>query len=78
MVIGVFAPAYLRIKRVMARDNIPEEEIRKRMNNQIEDRIKMKLCDFMITNDEKKLLIPQVLAIHEKILSLPPSSSLPL
>lgn len=70
LVIGVFSPAYLRIKRVMERDKITEEEIRKRMANQIEDRIKMKLCDFMITNDEKQLLIPQVLTIHQKILSL--------
>jgi dephospho-CoA kinase len=76
LVIGVFAPAYLRIKRVMARDNVTEEEIRRRMDNQIEDRIKMKLCDFMITNDEKQLLIPQVLAIHESILSLSASSPL--
>jgi dephospho-CoA kinase len=70
LVIGVFAPSSLRVKRVMARDHISEEEIRRRMDNQIEDRIKMKLCDFMITNDERQLLIPQVLKIHEQILSL--------
>lgn len=78
LVIGVFAPAYLRIKRVMDRDSISEVEIRKRMDNQIEDRIKMKLCDFIIHNDEKQLLIPQVLEIHKKILSLCPSDSLSL
>jgi dephospho-CoA kinase len=74
-VIGVVAPESLRIKRVMARDHVTEEEVRRRMNNQIEDRIKMKLCDFVIYNDEKQLLIPQVLDIHAKLLSLSPTPS---
>ncbi len=74
-VIGVFAPLPLRVKRVMARDHITEEEVRQRMNNQVEDRIKMKLCDFIIHNDEKQLLIPQVLEIHAKLLSLSPTPS---
>lgn len=78
LVIGVFAPPYLRIKRVMERDDISEEEVRKRMDNQIEDRIKMKLCDFIVHNDEKQLLIPQVLEIHQKILAISLSSPLPI
>jgi dephospho-CoA kinase len=40
------------------------------MERQIGDRIKMRLCDFVIYNDEKQLLIPQVLAIHQKLLTL--------
>ena len=78
LVIGVFAPEYLRIKRVKARDNISEDDIRQRMDNQIQDRIKMKLCNYIIANDEKQLLIPQVLKIHSQILSLCPSDSLTL
>jgi dephospho-CoA kinase len=74
-VIGVFAPESLRIQRVMSRDQVTEEEVRRRMNNQIEDRIKMRLCDFVIHNDEKQLLIPQVLDIHAKLLSLSPTPS---
>jgi dephospho-CoA kinase len=74
-VIGVFAPESLRIKRVMNRDQVTEEEVRRRMNNQIEDRIKLKLCDFIIYNDEKQLLIPQVLDINAKLLSLSPTPS---
>jgi hypothetical protein len=30
---------------------------------------KMDRCDFVILNDEKTLLIPQVLAIHEQLLA---------
>lgn len=74
-IIGVFAPEPLRVKRVMGRDKVTEEEVRRRMNNQVEDRIKMKLCDFVIQNDEKQLVIPQVLDIHAKLLSLSPTPS---
>jgi len=69
LVIGVTAPLPLRIKRTMTRDGISAHDVQERMNKQISDAIKMKLCDFVIFNDEKKLLIPQVLDIHEKILA---------
>jgi dephospho-CoA kinase len=67
-VIGIYAPAPLRIQRVMDRDHISKEEVKARMNKQIQEEIKMRLCDFVITNDEQKLLIPQVLEIHAKLL----------
>jgi len=67
-VIGVFAPQALRIKRVMERDNISREEVLERIGRQIDDRIKMRLCDFIIANDEQQLIIPQVLKIHEELL----------
>ncbi len=69
-VIGVFAPQAIRIRRVMERDRISEEEVIKRMNMQITDRIKFRLCDFVIQNDEGQLLIPQVLKIHEALLNM--------
>ena len=67
-VIGVFAPQALRIKRVMERDNISRVEVLERIGRQIDDRIKMRLCDFIIANDEQQLIIPQVLKIHEELL----------
>jgi dephospho-CoA kinase len=69
-VIGVTAPAPLRLQRVMQRDNSSREEVMARMNKQMDEEIKMKLCNFIITNDEQQLLIPQVLALHETLLSL--------
>jgi len=69
-VIGVFAPIPLRIKRVMDRDHVLKEEVIARMNRQIDDQIKMKLCDFVIQNDNQQLLTTQVLALHEKFLHL--------
>lgn len=69
-VIGVWAPAPLRLQRVMQRDNSNREEVMARMNRQMDEDIKMKLCNFIITNDEQQLLIPQVIALHEKLLIL--------
>ena len=68
--IGVTAPKALRIKRVMDRDGVGRQEVLTRMSRQIEDDIKMRLCDFVVVNDEQQLLIPQVLAIHEQLLTL--------
>lgn len=69
-VIGITAPEALRIKRVMQRDGVTRDEVLKRMRNQIEDVIKMRLCDFVIQNDEQSLVVPKVIALHEQILSL--------
>ena len=69
-IIGVYAPQALRIKRVMDRDNVTREEVLKRISRQVNEEMKMKLCDFIIHNDEQQLVIPQVIALHEKLLSL--------
>jgi dephospho-CoA kinase len=68
--IGVTAPKALRIQRVMQRDALTREAVLARMDKQIEDSIKMKLCDFVITNDEQVLILPQVLHLHTKLISL--------
>ena len=67
-VIGVTAPLSLRMHRVMQRDNCTKQEVEKRMQNQISDTIKMKLCDWIIVNDDQVLVVPQVVALHEKLM----------
>ena len=66
-VIGVYAPAPLRIQRTMQRDSITREEVIARMDKQLDETIKMRLCNFVINNDEQELLIPQVIALHNKL-----------
>ena len=66
-VIGVYTPAPLRIQRILQRDNTTREEVLQRMSRQIDEDIKMRLCDSIIINDEQQLLIPQVLKLHEKL-----------
>ncbi len=68
--IGVYAPKHLRIKRAMQRDQVSREEVLARMGRQIAEEIKMRLCDFVIVNDEQSLLIPQVIKLHEQFLEL--------
>ncbi len=68
-VIGVYAPQILRINRVMKRDKFTKEQVLERINNQIDENLKMKLCDFVIVNDEQQAVLPQVINLHKKFLS---------
>jgi dephospho-CoA kinase len=67
-VIGVSAPEELRIRRTMLRDHVAREEVLRRMRNQIDEEIKMHLCDAVIVNDDRSAVIPQVLDIHRQLL----------
>ena len=68
-VIVVSAPEALRIRRVMQRDtHRTEKDIRNIINSQIPEEEKLKHADFVIVNDETKLVIPQVLKLHERFL----------
>jgi dephospho-CoA kinase len=68
LVIGVHAPFELRMQRAMQRDNISEALVLSRMSRQMDEEEKMGRCDFVINNDEKELLTPQVIKIHEDLL----------
>ncbi len=74
-VIGVSAPALVRIKRVMDRDGVTREEVLNRMTRQMKEEDKIKLCDFVIINNERELVIPQVMKLHEKLMTLSPAPS---
>lgn len=67
-VIGVAAPETIRIKRVTDRDAVDAAEVKKRMYNQLDETIKMKLCDFIIRNNEQEMILPQVLSLHKELI----------
>jgi dephospho-CoA kinase len=69
-IIGVSTPQPLRIKRVMERDGVSHEEVLSRMQRQMDEETKMRLCDFIIKNDEQEMVISQVLALHERFLEM--------
>jgi dephospho-CoA kinase len=69
-IIGVFAPYALKIHRTIKRDQSTREEIMQKIESQIDDGIKMKLCDDVIINDEQHMLVHQVIAIHKKLCSM--------
>lgn len=69
-IIGVQSPLELRIKRAMARDHISRDQVMARINKQMDQEEKMKLCDSVIVNDEMEMVTPQVLKLHEKLSAL--------
>ncbi|MCF6367163.1 MAG: dephospho-CoA kinase [Bacteroidales bacterium] len=69
IIITVTAPEKIRIKRVKQRDNTNFEEVKARIKNQISDKARIKKSNFIIRNDDKELILPQILNIHKKITS---------
>ncbi len=68
-IVMVTAPLDVRLKRVMARDKVTEEQVLARINSQWPEEKKIELADFIITNDGQEL-IPQVMAVHAELMEL--------
>ena len=68
-VICVSAPLDLRMRRLLNRDDYSKKEIKKRIENQISQEEKEKRSDYIIVNNEKDLLLPQIIKIHKVLLS---------
>jgi dephospho-CoA kinase len=66
-VIVVEAPDDLRIKRVMKRNGVSEENVRQRINKQLPQDELIYKADWVIHNNEQQLLIPQVLEVYSRI-----------
>lgn len=63
----VTAPVELKIERVMKRSNLSKTVVEKRMLAQWTDERKIPLATYVLTNDGKEALIPQVLAIIHQL-----------
>lgn len=59
----VAAPEELRIDRVMQRDAVTEQQVRARMDKQWAQDEQIEKADYVIWNDGKRMLIPQVLEL---------------
>lgn len=69
-VINVSSPLKIRVARTLMRDpHRSEEQVNQIINQQMPDEEKNELADFVIKNTDNKLLIPQVLSIHEKLMN---------
>jgi len=66
-VIVVTAEDALRIKRLISRDGLSEEEILKRFESQWPESKKIDHANFVIYNNEKDRLLPQVLEIFHSL-----------
>lgn len=67
-VISVIADKDKRIERVMKRNNVSEDEVQKRMSNQVNDSARLKNSNFIVDNNEEHLILPQIVKINEKII----------
>jgi dephospho-CoA kinase len=68
--INVSAPLKIRITRIVLRDPYrSEQQIHDIIDKQLPDEEKNKLADFVIKNSDNKHLIPQVLKIHQELIS---------
>lgn len=69
-VIGVKAELKTRINRSIKGKNISKEQILKRIASQMDEKKKLSLCDFIVSNEENELIIPQVLKIHDQLINI--------
>lgn len=65
----VYAPMEVRIRRVLERDAASREEVIRRIGSQLPDEVKKEKSDYVIFNDGKQALLPQVTAFLEKLRS---------
>jgi len=65
--ICIAAPKELRLERVIKRDQTNREEVLARMANQWSDERKEKAADFIVHNDGRQMVLPQILKIHEHL-----------
>jgi dephospho-CoA kinase len=54
----------------MLRDQVTENQVKAIMNTQISDKEKISRSDFVIHNDDKELVIPKVLKLHNELLKI--------
>lgn len=64
-IITVVASVDLRIERVCKRDNISKDKVLERIKNQMDDETKVLMSDFIVSNNDTELIIPQILHIHK-------------
>lgn len=65
--IVVTCPEDIRIQRVIKRDKTTFEAVMKRLKSQLPESDKVKVADFIVNNDGKNALVPQVWKIHQKL-----------
>ena len=65
-VVTVAAPESVRIDRVVARDGLAPEQVRRRMASQWDDAARAAAADYILENDDRQAMLPVILDIIEK------------
>jgi dephospho-CoA kinase len=69
-ILCVYAPTKVRIQRAMQRSQLSKEEVMSRMKKQLPESQKIKRSDFVIFNDNKRMVLPQVLKVLKELNNL--------
>lgn len=69
-IIMVYADKDIRINRIKKRDHFSEEKILQIMSNQMDEKKKCEKSDYVLINNEKELLLPQILKLHNTFILL--------
>lgn len=64
----VSAPEELRLQRTMLRDGTSHDQVLARMRNQATEEVRLAAAHWVIHNDDRQLVIPQVVAVHEALI----------
>ncbi len=67
-IILVTAPKKKRIKRILKRDKITEQQVKSRFESQLDDDVKIPLADYVIDNTKLSETEKNVLQVHEALL----------
>jgi dephospho-CoA kinase len=65
----VVAPLEERVARVIQRNSLSREQVMERMQNQIDDEVRIRQSDYVINNSENDMIIPAILKIHDDIIT---------
>jgi dephospho-CoA kinase len=66
-IIYVESPVSLVVDRVTKRDNILPDDVKRKLNTQLQVNDDNITPDYVIMNDEKQLIIPQIIEIHQDL-----------
>ena len=66
-IITVSAPEDIRISRIMKREGVTETHVRNIIKNQWPESKKRNVSDYIIINDQKQMILPQILKIHDEL-----------
>ena len=66
-IICISCPEEIRLRRILKRDDLSEKDVRQRMSHQWAEEKKISLSDYVITNDNSSLVMPQILRVHSAL-----------
>ena len=69
-ILTVTAPESERVRRILERNNTEINDVISRMKNQYDDNLRTARSHYVVDNSGEKLVVPEILRIHNELLSL--------